>query len=775
MKRAKRFFGFLLAWCMVLAVWCAALPVSVAAASSVDETDEVLVLANGSDVTNPQMAYVGSSNNVVWGGQGIPAYNSEHTRMFSQSAQFNVGLGSQVRYGTHPTTTPANNYTFGEYGGYGAGHGILNKQTSYQYINFWVYSPKAFTVADSSDSSATPTITFLVNWHDGNSDAGAQYYTIPVDWGEGWKLVSKKISEMDTYTGTGVNTSYGWRIAANLSTPNLSTGVDEVKWKTNAENYLCVDYVYLSKEAPLEAMVITGDSAGMSDGNVTYSVITEKELSSITNAKIDTDKISVQKDGGAPVEGISAAFDNNNKNQLNLSLGKLDDGTYTVTLKPDFAYDVYGRTLAAETTKKFTVKDGSVVTENFLMLSSDPANEAKSVPVGTNNITVNFNNRLSVEALNVNITAGEAPLAQGNDYTASAEDKTLTITMKYELLPEKEYTVDLSNLKDIAEQSLSGGMKSITFTTGKQITYNIDFEDGDTAKWENNSETDPLTIEVKEAEGNHYLKISKEAGKSQNYIYLPFRGEGENQVPADSDFTVKYRVYFDEVTAPCNLAISADNSPSAGLLMKHPKDSTLLRVQHTDAANTAPTDAQEFSLAADHWHEVCIVYDQGSKRGHLYLNNIDTGYTVYNRGNMSLNNLYFGIEGNSYTGSFCIDDIKIYDRQLPPETVEVIKPEITAGTAEVSAWAALDAGVDIRTGAVLILAQYDADGNLLSTTLQNITLKQATDINSAKLKHGYGDLMVSAELANGVKKVKALLWNGLDAMMPYTYAAISDI
>ena len=280
------------------------------------------------------------------------------------------------------------------------------------------------------------------------------YYTLPVNW-QGWKLVTLEIKQDFSKRGStswdSLANVYGWNIVANAQGAFSNEVKNErVLWTNTPDDYVCVDYVYLSKEIPSQA-----EALRVAASDVPQSNVLEIKMNRQLNANaVHNDKISVSKAGeNVNINSISIAGDTL---KLELADAFEADKAYTVALAEGAVYDEYGYTGAYDVT----------ITNEAKLVSSDPAvNGVIQAPEGNGKVSLSFNTELAAES--------EISISPEADYTLNVEGKNLNINLN-DAKANTRYTVDLS--KVIGKNGfVAAENAAFVFNTGMGVDEILEF------------------------------------------------------------------------------------------------------------------------------------------------------------------------------------------------------------------------------------------------------------------------------------------------------------
>lgn len=422
-------------------------PVSAAEANASAGGTDVIVLANGNNNESPALANT------------FGEYDSENARIFDNTWKLQPGSNVNYAYGTNNT------------GMGGAGKINLNDE-QYKYINYWMYSSKDLSGGGEADA---PTLSLLLKRRASNTSMC--YHTLPVDW-QGWRLITLEIKDDNVFKKRYSNESwesladlYGWNIVANPTSGAHSQQVydERVPWNNSPEDYVCIDYIYLSKEIPEAKLAVC--SAGIEDGetdvspeldNNTVSFEFNRELKAET---AHPGKIEIKVNGEPMETGYSASVDEADRTKLNIVFDNVlvSGGEYSISLCGGCVYDNYGYSLQDTYTVNFNVSSEAA---DFKVISSSPENGAVNVPTDTREFTMTFTNPLNTEGLedSISLIAGGV-LVPADKYSVRAQENTVKIRVEEDLMPGRKYAAQIpETLTDIYGNKLAGE-RYFSFTT----------------------------------------------------------------------------------------------------------------------------------------------------------------------------------------------------------------------------------------------------------------------------------------------------------------------
>lgn len=448
MKRMKNSLSFLLAFCMLLTAWCA-VPLTVSAEG---ENDAVMILVKGD----------GTAQSVFSADDGIS--DSETSRMFGTTKKFNPTATSRYQIGTSAGANAFSTNTTVDF-----------EKTGYKYVNYWLYSDRVLTAADSRDGSAVPTIVLVIGRQ--SNATNALYYAVPMDW-QGWKMFSVKIEDIPSRYANASwqdkHEGFWWNISVN----NTSyTNIGNVSWGVNTGNYYCLDYLYLSKEDPntvgdLEIFTPSVEGTEVSpdlDGSNTFSLTMNRGLAT---GSAHPDKVTVTKGGEMLNGGYTVAVDETDNSRLNVifdeTLAVSTD--YTITFGEGCVYDQYGYPLETATTYSFTTSNRSPV---FQVTGTRPGDGAENVPIdlgGERICSIGFSNPPMEAELEQGITLYQNGVPLYGGYSMELQGSQLILRMTWDLQNGTEYTVELADgLQDVYGHTITGNRK-FTFSTAPADT-----------------------------------------------------------------------------------------------------------------------------------------------------------------------------------------------------------------------------------------------------------------------------------------------------------------
>ena len=396
------------------------------------QSGDVMVLANGNNNQSPVLSKTSGE------------YDNKNARIYDNTWKMQPGSTVECAYGTNSS-------------GMGSFQSInLNDEQykDYKYINYWMYSSKDLSSGGTADA---PTLALLLRRTVNNTSMC--YHTLPVNW-QGWRLITLEIKDDSVFkkrykadSWETLASLYGWTIVANPENSYSNDVKNErVLWTNTPDDYVCVDYVYLSKEIPSQAEALKVAASDVPQSNV-LEIKMNRALNANTNS-VHNDKISVSKAGeNVNINSISIAGDTL---KLELADAFEADKAYTVALAEGAVYDEYGYTGAYDVT----------ITNEAKLVSSDPAvNGVIQAPEGNGKVSLSFNTELAAES--------EISISPEADYTLNVEGKNLNINLN-DAKANTRYTVDLS--KVIGKNGfVAAENAAFVFNTGMGVDEILEF------------------------------------------------------------------------------------------------------------------------------------------------------------------------------------------------------------------------------------------------------------------------------------------------------------